>query len=367
MDEPQHSSSNEKYESFIKDQFLINKAITNEIVKNQSNTECEIEEIHSVCQDICETIKVTDSQVQHLTNTLNYVCEDMHSIKRKQNDHQIDVNDLIDDISEKTNVLSAKIIALENESKLKDAKINELNKVIEKLVLKFELSEEEHNARLTNLNNQKNNSDLQIDSLSNIIKGLSTKLDDLTNKYNDITSNMHKNAASNIHKNDTSNTHKNDTPKTPEFNFRFNDNKNAINENVINNLNLNENMRIAENNILFVNHDELNNKIYNSKLNDNLHNDIRKIRGCTQNILLKDIHVCENKSVLCEIIGTTGNMYFVELVGKPCCTCADFANHNVRCKHIYYVLEKILGVKNSAKERYSFNELTKAENYRKML
>lgn len=95
--------------------------------------------------------------------------------------------------------------------------------------------------------------------------------------------------------------------------------------------------------------------------------DPRRERSKTQPIILKNINMSENsRSINCEVIGTTGNIYNVNLVGYPKCSCPDYQLRGSRCKHIYYVLENVLNVNNPSKEFYSFNELTKSDGYKKI-
>lgn len=43
------------------------------------------------------------------------------------------------------------------------------------------------------------------------------------------------------------------------------------------------------------------------------------------------------------VLGTTGNVYVVDICKKPTCTCPDFDNGNI-CKHIFFVFYKVLRV-----------------------
>lgn len=105
---------------------------------------------------------------------------------------------------------------------------------------------------------------------------------------------------------------------------------------------------------------------HNSTISSRSEN-LRKERSKTQLITLKDMKVSDDKrTIMCEIIGTTGNIYYVNSVGYPTCSCADNVLRGIRCKHIYYVLDSVLGVKNSSKEYFSFNELVKADGYKKI-
>lgn len=70
----------------------------------------------------------------------------------------------------------------------------------------------------------------------------------------------------------------------------------------------------------------------------------RKVRALTQNIsLLATLN--ENDGTKIYVIkGTTGSTYKVSIEGTPMCTCHDFTTRHIKCKHIYYVLMRILNV-----------------------
>lgn len=50
--------------------------------------------------------------------------------------------------------------------------------------------------------------------------------------------------------------------------------------------------------------------------------------------------------IICElsILGSTGNVYIVKLQSIPCCTCPDFIKNKDLCKHIIFVLLKVIGI-----------------------
>lgn len=43
-----------------------------------------------------------------------------------------------------------------------------------------------------------------------------------------------------------------------------------------------------------------------------------------------------------EVLGSTGNHYFVDIEKRPRCTCPDNRFRHARCKHIYFVLRRVL-------------------------
>lgn len=66
----------------------------------------------------------------------------------------------------------------------------------------------------------------------------------------------------------------------------------------------------------------------------------RAARALTQEI---DAYIAQDK--VFRVRGTTGKCYHVFMSEEPTCTCPDFRyRHRIRCKHIYYVLLKILHI-----------------------
>ena len=72
---------------------------------------------------------------------------------------------------------------------------------------------------------------------------------------------------------------------------------------------------------------------------------IRKQRGLSQKIyLIESISVSEYVKKF-NVCGTTGNVYTVSIKETPICTCPDHMVRRRRCKHIYFVLLRVLKVK----------------------
>lgn len=82
-------------------------------------------------------------------------------------------------------------------------------------------------------------------------------------------------------------------------------------------------------------------------------------RANTQNINIEVMYITKD-SINCQIIGTTGSFYLVSLVGEPTCTCPDHEKHNHHCKHILFVLHKLLELPNVNKKFFSYNEINNA-------
>lgn len=84
----------------------------------------------------------------------------------------------------------------------------------------------------------------------------------------------------------------------------------------------------------------------------------RKTRGIKQNLFLIEM---KNNSEKYEkefmVMGSTGNVYVVIIGEIPTCTCPDFITRNKRCKHIYFILIRVMKSKNEDCEIYTENDL----------
>jgi len=84
----------------------------------------------------------------------------------------------------------------------------------------------------------------------------------------------------------------------------------------------------------------------------------RKERGVTQNLYLVDtVETNDRYSKEYVIMGSTGNIYNVGICHNPTCTCPDFKTRRRRCKHIYFVLIRIMKALNNEQTSYTNNEL----------
>lgn len=79
----------------------------------------------------------------------------------------------------------------------------------------------------------------------------------------------------------------------------------------------------------------------------------RKERGVTQNLFL--IEMKSEKEYI--VMGSTGNIYTVIIKDIPSCSCPDFVTRNKRCKHIYFVLIRVMKTIKEDQSIYSDNEL----------
>ena len=57
------------------------------------------------------------------------------------------------------------------------------------------------------------------------------------------------------------------------------------------------------------------------------------------------------------IMGHSGKIYNVTITNNPNCTCPDYVQRGHRCKHIYFVLMRIMNILNYSEESYSDEQL----------
>lgn len=57
------------------------------------------------------------------------------------------------------------------------------------------------------------------------------------------------------------------------------------------------------------------------------------------------------------VMGTTGNVYTVTIENEPSCTCPDFQLRQRRCKHIFFILMRVMKVDNERQKIYDDFEL----------
>ena len=71
----------------------------------------------------------------------------------------------------------------------------------------------------------------------------------------------------------------------------------------------------------------------------------RKTRGKHQNIFLIEC-IKPTKDYVRDyvIMGSTGNVYNVKIKDYPECTCPDYVSRHRKCKHIYFVLIRVMQV-----------------------
>ncbi len=82
----------------------------------------------------------------------------------------------------------------------------------------------------------------------------------------------------------------------------------------------------------------------------------RKGRGKTQNIFLIEMNSESDKEKTFTVMGTTGNVYKVIIGAEPACSCPDFQTRGNRCKHIYFILIRVMHVTNTDEDQESFSD-----------
>lgn len=84
----------------------------------------------------------------------------------------------------------------------------------------------------------------------------------------------------------------------------------------------------------------------------------RKQRGVTQKLfLIETLQIKDETSREYIIMGSTGNVYNVNITHNPTCTCPDYITRGNRCKHIFFVLVRIMKVIDPDKKRYTDGDL----------
>lgn len=70
----------------------------------------------------------------------------------------------------------------------------------------------------------------------------------------------------------------------------------------------------------------------------------RQARALSQRLLLEPngVVLIDKDCVMFRIIGSTGKTYDVSVSANTSCTCPDYKNRESPCKHIYFVLNKLL-------------------------
>lgn len=91
--------------------------------------------------------------------------------------------------------------------------------------------------------------------------------------------------------------------------------------------------------------------------------DARKSRGLTQKLfLIETLAIADDGERKYAIMGSTGNVYTVTISSIPNCTCPDHQVRHKRCKHIYFVLLRIMKQTNVDKGEYTKDDLEKMFN-----
>ena len=93
--------------------------------------------------------------------------------------------------------------------------------------------------------------------------------------------------------------------------------------------------------------------------------DFRKQRAATQNIFLIETIIDEKSTERKYVVmGSTGNIYDVIIKNTPQCTCPDFKTRNKRCKHIYFILIRVM--KTDKEDQLFYNDAELSEMFSKI-
>lgn len=72
----------------------------------------------------------------------------------------------------------------------------------------------------------------------------------------------------------------------------------------------------------------------------------RRERGLTQRLFLLSTEKTSENCIQFKVSGSTGNIYniclFKDVTKKTTCTCPDYRNRLSKCKHIFFILERVL-------------------------
>lgn len=83
----------------------------------------------------------------------------------------------------------------------------------------------------------------------------------------------------------------------------------------------------------------------------------RKERGKTQSLFLIETVLSEDNYLKTyNVMGSTGNVYNVKMTHTPTCTCPDYQTRHRRCKHIFFVLTRIMKVPAAKEDQDTFTK-----------
>lgn len=84
----------------------------------------------------------------------------------------------------------------------------------------------------------------------------------------------------------------------------------------------------------------------------------RKDRAYTQNIYLLDTIKSDNEhEKIFKVVGTTGNVYTVSINEHSSCSCPDHTNNGNTCKHIYFIMLRVMKHVGSVKKSWKNPQL----------
>ena len=92
----------------------------------------------------------------------------------------------------------------------------------------------------------------------------------------------------------------------------------------------------------------------------------RKARGKSQKIFLVACHNNKDYERCYDVMGTTGNVYTVRITNIPECSCPDYQSRNKRCKHIYFVLIRIMKLAGDEEDTVSYSNEELLQMFKKI-
>jgi hypothetical protein len=83
-------------------------------------------------------------------------------------------------------------------------------------------------------------------------------------------------------------------------------------------------------------------------------NNLRKNRGKQQKIFFIESHDNDEYAKSFDVMGSTGNVYTVNISNNTSCSCPDYKQRKSRCKHVYFILIKIMNVNENNVDQYTY-------------
>jgi len=72
---------------------------------------------------------------------------------------------------------------------------------------------------------------------------------------------------------------------------------------------------------------------------------MRRVNGSSQKIYLLTANVIDEKHSVFTVEGTTGNIYTINCSKRLECDCPDHKIRRVACKHMYFIIDRVLKLK----------------------
>ena len=82
----------------------------------------------------------------------------------------------------------------------------------------------------------------------------------------------------------------------------------------------------------------------------------RKVRGKTQKLYLIEYDDINDYQKVFSVMGSTGNVYDVNIKNVPTCSCPDYTTRHKRCKHIYFILLRVMKVNSEDEDTKKYED-----------